>query len=1020
MCKQKQAAIAAQLSLGRVEYEKNASAIADVQNSALRARLDAEAEAHQTKLKQIQKEFDNQVFVNNELLKQKENAAKSAAQGEVDAEIAKQQNLQTELAKTNALIASKKDSRQGTDLTQVIELTQKRASLESQIAESVSQQKEKQQKADNTPIQQDIEARTALKDKIVQLEKDKNAALNSETTRNARTNSELSTQIAKNEEDATKLAADLRVKVSTGAISQELAAERLLSFAKKTELETQLRNINDNYAERRKIIERDFANTTKFLTDAIAKKQAEADKLPEGSKEFEAAQADITANNTKLINATRTKNSALLLAENNYKVETTKINADISKNQADSAEKENAIALKILERNQKKTLDAVQKAQNERIIQIQQLENKGLIDHTEVEERKTEASKINIAAQLNEERLRLKALQALPRPKNQEKGAELDTQIRASQLKVQDLVKSSLDAELKLYRDHIAVIVGNIKDEDTIRETQLENQSRRGIVTQAQVNEELARRKVSSLEKQFALETKDAGKRIDLALQIEKAKTALLDAEIKTRQEKLEVQNQKLKNQIDEQNQGIKRQGDLYGILTKALEQRNKLQEIARDLDKAGTDYITGQLDVLSSLERSEYRKRQIAEFTESIKLRSLQKQQEFERQSLLNQIEQNRLALEREVIQNRIAQGEKVAAIAGVKADIAIAEADERNKTPAGQAKIAAMRLKLQSEVDGLSLLQAEGGLIYQQFNNQKISAEAQLKQLNLKQQLDELKQEAAFAKSLPPGKQQQAGRVVQGKIFNAFGQETSSDFFNAAIADSRGLAKEKFGTSTNPDILGAIDPELGGILDVVGGKAAAAAIADTKQTFNQQYGNTANITGALTTGVAKTPLQLPGGVQDVQELSNKISREVLEETANQKSELATIQSLINASTSEQEKAHLEKAKLQRESTLDYLSKINPEATAKALLPNTASLTLPTPAERGTFLALENSGKLFNEGIEKLIGFLKDQNSTTAKGSTYNIKVEGGQKSASTTGVGNGVSLENVLNLAKQMAGAY
>ncbi|MCC5616549.1 hypothetical protein LC605_16005 [Nostoc sp. CHAB 5836] len=458
-------------------------------------------------------------------------------------------------------------------------------------------------------------------------------------------------------------------------------------------------------------------------------------------------------------------------------------------------------------------------------------------------------------------------------------------------------------------------------------------------------------------------------KRLDLALQIEKAKTALINTEIKTRQEILETQNQKLKNQIDEQNQSIKRQGDLYSILTKALEQRNKLQEIARDLDKAGTDFIIGQLEVLSSIERSEYRRKQIAEFTESIKLQSLRKQQEFEKQSLLNQIEQNRLALEREVIQNRISQGEKVAAIASAKADIAIAEADPRNNSEAGRAKIAAMRLKLQSELDGLGLLQAEGGLIFQQFNNQKVAAEAQLKQLNLKQQLDELKQQAAFANSLPPGKRQQAQRVIQDNIFRALGQDGSSNFFNAAIAQSRGVAKEKFGTSTNPDVLGAINPELGGILDVVGGKAAAAAIADTVQSFNQQFGNTANITGALTTGVARTPLQLPSDVQQVQALSDQILK-----TANQ--------------------------------PLSVLGG--------------ASLKLPAPTERGVFLSLENSGQLFKEGVNKLIDYLKDQSITTKKGSTYNIKVDAPQKTTATSGNGNETSLENVLNYAKQMAGAY
>ncbi len=895
-----QAAISAQLAVGKVEYEENAKAISDAQNSLLKSRLDAENEAHQTKLKQIQKEFDDQTFVNNALLKQKQDeATKLSAQG---------QDASAPLAEAEK-----------------------------------------------------------LKAKIIQIEQDKNAALNSENTRNARITSELSSQIAENEISANLVAADLRIKVNKGIISQELAAEKQLTFAKKVELETQLRNTNDNYAERRKIIERDFANTTKYLEDEIAKKQSEASKAPTDSPAAKAAEADIAALNTKLVNSNKAKNSSLLLLEQNYKTEVTKINADIQKNQAESADRESAIQIKILERNQKKALDAVQLAQNERLIQIQQLENKGLLDHTEVEEKKTQASKANIDAQLNQERLRLKSLQALPKPKNQEKAADFDASIRASQLKIQDLVKQSLSAELSLYKQHIEVIKAQIKDEDSIRETQLESQARKGLVTQAQVNEELARRKVSALEKEYNLETRDASKRIELALAIEKAKTALLDAEIRTRQEKLEVENQKLKNQIDEQNQSIKRQGDLYQILTKAIEQRNKLLEISRDLAKAGTDFVLGELEVLSSVERSEYRRKQLAEVTASIKLQSLRQQQKYERQSLLNQIEQNKLALEQEAIQNRINQGQKLADIAGVKADIAVLEADPRNQSVAGQAKIKALQIKLQSELDALGFLQLEGGLIGQKFQGQQTQAQAQLQQLDLKQNLDTLKARAELANALPPGKQQQAQRQLQQEIAQSFGQQNIREFYNAAIAQSRGIAAKEFPISSTPDILAAISPDLGGILDMVGGQAATAAITDVSRTFDKQYGSTANITGALTTGIAKTPLQTPLEVQRSQSLNQQILQ---------------------------------------------------QANQPISLTSGASLKLPPPNERGVTLSLESSGKLFKEGVDKLVDYLKQPFNNS--NNTYNIKIDAPAQNITATGNGSTSSLEKVLDYAKQMAGAY
>ncbi|MBN3946451.1 MAG: hypothetical protein HWQ38_08135 [Nostoc sp. NMS7] len=1089
-----QAAISAQLALGRVEYENNAAAIAEVQNSALKSRLDAEKDAHEVKMKQIQDEFDNQVFVNTSLLNQKEAAANIEAQRTADREAFLQGFTKAELGRVKAAIAANQssdpNSRNAFQELAFIEkqndLKEQQKQLELEIEASKVRQAENQKTAKDKPLDVDLEARKTLKEKIVQIEKDKTAALTSEQVRNARITSELTNQVAKNETDAAKLAADLRIKVKSGAISQELAAERQLTFAKKIELETQLRNVNDTYAESKKEIVRSYADTTKNLEDDNVKKQKIISTSPKDSDAFKSATADLTLNNTKIVNANKAKNKELALLEQKHGVEVSKINSDTLKNQAESEEKESSIPLKILERNQKKALDAVQAAQDARLGQVQQLENKGLLTHTQAEEEKTKATRINTAAQLNEERLRLKALQALPRPKNQEKAADFDATIRASQLKVQGLVKSSLDAELNLYHQHIATILENVKDEDTIRETQLENQSRRGLVSQNQVAEELARRKIVSLEKDYALETKDASKRKDLALQIEKAKTdlqnkhiatvigdikdedtvreaqlesqarrglivqsqvneelarrkvatlekelaletsnlskrkdlalqiekaktALLDAEIKTRQEKLELQNQKLKNQIDEQNQGLKRQGDLYAILVKALEQRNKLQEIAKDLNKTGTDYVVGELDVLSSIETSEYRKKELAEITASIKLRSLTLQQKFERESLANQFKLQELALEQEAIQNRIAQGNKVSDIAGTKADIAIAEADPRNKSEAGQAKIKALQLKLNSEYDVLGNLQDEAGLIGQKAVVQHASEKAQLAQLGMKQSLEEIKAEGDYANTLPPGKKQQAGRAIEQKVAQLFGQKNIQDLLNAGIADSRKLANNVFGTPNSPDILGAINPQLGGILDEVGANSQAgrAAIADTQQTFNKQYGNTQNITGAFTTGIAKTPFQLPLEVQRSQALSNQILKQANQPDGTDPRNKSILERNSQAETSFQAR-------------MDKFLGLQPEDKLKTGNLPDSSLKLPSPTERGSLLSLENSGKLFGEAIDKLLTYLKDQSSTSKKGGTsYNIKVEGGQKTATATGSGSDSSLENVLLFAKQMASA-
>ncbi len=60
-------------------------------------------------------------------------------------------------------------------------------------------------------------------------------------------------------------------------------------------------------------------------------------------------------------------------------------------------------------------------------------------------------------------------------------------------------------------------------------------------------------------------------------------------------------------------------------------------------------------------------------------------------------------------------------------------------------------------------------------------------------------------------------------------------------------------------------------------------------------------------------------------------------------------------------------------------------QANQPISLPGGASLKLPSPSDRGAFLSLENSGKLFNEGIDKLLTYLKEQSATSKKGSNTN-----------------------------------
>jgi hypothetical protein len=82
------------------------------------------------------------------------------------------------------------------------------------------------------------------------------------------------------------------------------------------------------------------------------------------------------------------------------------------------------------------------------------------------------------------------------------------------------------------------------------------------------------------------------------------------------------------------------------------------------------------------------------------------------------------------------------------------------------------------------------------------------------------------------------------------------------------------------------------------------------------------------------------------------------------------------------------------------------------------ASLKLPAPSERTATLSLESSGKLFKQGVDKLVDYLKPL--TNQANNTYNIKIDAPTQNLAATGSGSNVSLEKVLDYAKQMAGAY
>lgn len=1094
--KSQQEAISSQLAAGAIDFEANAQAIIDATNDKTNQQIAAEEKAYERKQTLLQKQFDDEKFKTQELLKQK-------------------------------------------------------------LAESEDTSNPKAASAAATQAQ-------LLQQELLQIEANKNLALATETTNFNERKASLAKQSSDNETKLMQEAAELRKQVASGAISEELAAEKQLSAAKLVEVKSQQEATKSVFESRRELLEKDFNQTQEFLDKEIAKKLAEKDKLPATSENANSIQADINALTAQSIATQQAKQSAIANLEQQFKNDSAKNDAAVLNEQIAAQQRQQNIIISNFERTQKTALDVVKESETKRLIEVQKLENKGEISKAAIEENKLDLAENRINNELKLEREKLAKLQSLPVPPGQKDRLELEERIRESRLKTQELTKNSLENEQAQYENFINKVQERIEIADKERQIALEKSQRGGSVGQIDVEEELARRRVAALQAELDAGIKDKTKRLTLQLELEKAKTAavssgvkqrlklledeitnenialeqqlndgtksesdagviraaqrirelkeqisleknnkddrlklqlelvkaqgdLIDANIAKRKSALEKENtlenialqqrlnagleyqadaaalraeqqvrtlteeiklendnslsqlklkeqlekakgdladaniaklkarldreatieniallkrinqgketderiaviraaQKVKllqaeialetknkdnrlkleeqlqealgaeiqaqlaerkaiietanleyqNQLEQQNQLIQRQSALYEVVEQALEQRNKLLEASKSLAQATTDLLVGELSVLSSIEKSEFRKRQLAETIAAIKFKSLKQQQEFERISLENQITQNKLALEREAIQNRINQSQKLVAIAQAKGEIEVLKADPRSNTRQGQAQLQALQSKLEAENFGLTQLQLQAGLIGEQQSSSGRFAAQQRQQLKLQQRLQETQALGEIVSAAPLGRQGRLRKSLQQRVSEDFGVGSFKELRDRGVALSRQVQSEELNGTNSPDIFGAFDDRLDGFRDGLNGSQFNNAFNDTKSRFNQQFGNTANI-DQLRNDVRAAPLQIP------------------------------------------------------------------------------SFTGAIPTSD---LKLETSSKLFATSTDKLVDFLKTNKSSV---NTYNIKVDSNGRARNAQGKENQVpSLEQIIDYAKELA---
>lgn len=123
------------------------------------------------------------------------------------------------------------------------------------------------------------------------------------------------------------------------------------------------------------------------------------------------------------------------------------LQAEILKIRAEFQQREEQRKIKAVETEARKATDVAKLAEQQRLNALQQLENQGILSKKEIEERKLAITEDRIKAEIAAAQKQITALSNLPAPKDPEKRAERESQIRQLQLQRASLTQQLLQNE---------------------------------------------------------------------------------------------------------------------------------------------------------------------------------------------------------------------------------------------------------------------------------------------------------------------------------------------------------------------------------------------------------------------------------------------------------------------------------------------------------------------------------------------------------------------------------------------
>ena len=176
-----------------------------------------------------------------------------------------------------------------------------------------------------------------------------------------------------------------------------------------------------------------------------------------------------------------------------------------------------------VERQEKKALDVVKAAANERIVEIRRLQ---LQDSSQAAQAAAEEAKIaqsQADAELEIEKRKLRILESLPKFQSPQDEENRQEQIRQSRLKTQDLTIKSIEAEKRAYDAYIQAIRTEIERNSNRQILNLEKQVNAGVITQAEADSRRARFNIEQLQKEIQLEERNKDRRLQLEIELQRA-----------------------------------------------------------------------------------------------------------------------------------------------------------------------------------------------------------------------------------------------------------------------------------------------------------------------------------------------------------------------------------------------------------------------------------------------------------------------------------------------------------------